>query len=84
MKVTRFQQGCDERSLQTPFVRFSTNGCGLDGCKCSPKCFLSFGMGPGKEGISVELTDSEASQITMGLANGRLEFQVIEENNHDR
>jgi len=77
MIVTRFQQEKgDKGCLQTPFVRFSTNGCGLEGCNCSPKRFLSFGLEAGKGGISIELTKEEANQIIASVSSGWLDLQI--------
>ena len=54
-----------------PFVRFSGVGCGVEGCNCSPKRFLS--VSNGKIVISIELDEEEFASL---LAAGSRSVEV--------
>lgn len=74
MKVNRFSiNQTDPGVVREVFVRFSVDGCGIAGCNCSPKRFLSFS--DGKNGISIELTKEEAESFIKDVANGWVDFR---------
>jgi len=64
----------DKRVNQKPFLRFSTCGCGILTCNCSPTYFLSFSTG--REGITIKLTKEEAEEIQKAFAEGYINASI--------
>ena len=74
MVVRKFKIVQDDSTVvQEPFIRFSTHGCSIPSCGCSPERYLSFSNG--KEGIVVELTPKEAKEIQKAFAEGFVDFR---------
>ncbi len=79
MKIEIFSHNeKDSRQIQYPFFRFSTDGCGLPNCNCSPKRFLSFSTGPESKGIVVALTIEEANNFIEAVKNGWVDLELRE------
>lgn len=79
MKVIKFKHERNPKegaTVQYAFVRFSINGCGLNGCNCSPERYLSFSGGPGTTGVSVEFTEAEVKKFITAVKRGQLDMEL--------
>jgi hypothetical protein len=76
MAIKVHTQKVDIKDLRTehePFVRFSGAGCGLPGCNCSPKYFMS--ISNGKDILSAELSMEQFSMMVDSSKSFPMEFK---------
>lgn len=71
MKIESFKivKGAAQRQNPYILIELNGNGCGIEGCNCSPPNFIS--VSDGANGLAVALTDEEAKELK---ENGRLEI----------